>query len=168
MDGFKNSTKTQYMKGGSCAGYAKGGAVGPKGAAKISKVMGEFKRGTLHSGKSGPEVTNPKQAVAIALSEARRAPMKKARGGMIESTSARPEKIGLSDEERVAQRAMRSAAMEEAGDGLIVRQLKAPRPKPRAMPQPVRDPREPVIPQTPLSRRLTQLPSQRGELTVKR
>ncbi len=39
---------------------------------KVSKVMREFKRGTLHSGKGGPEVTNPRQALAIALSEARR------------------------------------------------------------------------------------------------
>jgi hypothetical protein len=45
-----------------------------KGAAKISKVMGEFKRGELHSGsKKGPKVTNPKQAKAIAMSEARAA-----------------------------------------------------------------------------------------------
>lgn len=40
--------------------------------AKIAKVMREFKRGKLHSGKGGPEVTNPKQAIAIALSEARK------------------------------------------------------------------------------------------------
>ena len=37
---------------------------------KIKKVMGEYKEGTLHSGKGGKVVTNPKQAVAIALSEA--------------------------------------------------------------------------------------------------
>jgi len=37
---------------------------------KISKVMGEFKEGTLKSGGSGRQVTNPKQAIAIALSEA--------------------------------------------------------------------------------------------------
>ena len=37
---------------------------------KISKVMGEFKEGTLKSGGSGKKVTNPKQAIAIALSEA--------------------------------------------------------------------------------------------------
>ena len=41
---------------------------------KIAKVMGEFKRGKLHSGsKKGPVVTNQRQATAIALSEARRA-----------------------------------------------------------------------------------------------
>ena len=37
---------------------------------KEEKVMHEFKTGTLHSGKGGPVVTNPKQAIAIALSEA--------------------------------------------------------------------------------------------------
>jgi len=39
---------------------------------KISKVMGEFKDGSLKSGGSGRKVTNPKQAIAIALSEAER------------------------------------------------------------------------------------------------
>ena len=44
------------------------------GKAKMSKVMGEYKHHTLHSGsKKGPKVTNPKQAVAIALSESRKA-----------------------------------------------------------------------------------------------
>jgi hypothetical protein len=37
---------------------------------KEHKVMGEFKRGTLHSGKGGPVVKSRKQAIAIALSEA--------------------------------------------------------------------------------------------------
>lgn len=41
-----------------------------KAEKKIGKVMGEFKGGTLHSGKKGPVVTSKKQAVAIALSEA--------------------------------------------------------------------------------------------------
>lgn len=46
---------------------------GPKAKAKVKKVMEEFKAGELHSGsKSGPVVTNPKQAVAISLSEARK------------------------------------------------------------------------------------------------
>jgi len=44
---------------------------------KVSKVMHEWKEGKLHSGsKKGPEVTNQKQAVAIALSEARKAGQK--------------------------------------------------------------------------------------------
>lgn len=40
---------------------------------KEEKVMKEFKEGTLHSGKNGPEVTDRKQAIAIALSEAGKA-----------------------------------------------------------------------------------------------
>lgn len=41
---------------------------------KVKKVMEEFKEGKLHSGsKKGPEVSNKKQAIAIALSEARKA-----------------------------------------------------------------------------------------------
>jgi hypothetical protein len=42
-----------------------------KQTAKIAKVMGEFKDKGLHSGKGGPVVKNPKQAIAIALSEAK-------------------------------------------------------------------------------------------------
>ena len=37
---------------------------------KIAQVMHEFKEGELHSGKTETIVTNPKQAIAIALSEA--------------------------------------------------------------------------------------------------
>lgn len=37
---------------------------------KVEKVMKEYKRGTLKSGGSGKKVTNKKQAIAIALSEA--------------------------------------------------------------------------------------------------
>lgn len=42
-----------------------------RGKDKIEKVMHEFKEGELESGKSGKKVTSRKQAVAIALSEAR-------------------------------------------------------------------------------------------------
>jgi hypothetical protein len=49
-----------------------------KAAKKIGKVMGEFKAGKLHSGsKSGPAVKNPKQAIAIAMSEAGKSMPKK-------------------------------------------------------------------------------------------
>lgn len=41
---------------------------------KVKKVMEEFKEGELHSGsKKGPMVKNRKQAIAIGLSEARKA-----------------------------------------------------------------------------------------------
>jgi len=44
-----------------------------KSGGKVQKVMHEFKGGQLHSGsKKGPKVRNRKQAVAIALSEARK------------------------------------------------------------------------------------------------
>ena len=45
-----------------------------KKESKVEKVMHEYKEGELHSGsKKGPEVKSRKQAVAIALSEARKA-----------------------------------------------------------------------------------------------
>ena len=43
-----------------------------KGKGKVEKVMHEFKQGTLKS-SSGRKVTDRKQAVAVALSEARQA-----------------------------------------------------------------------------------------------
>lgn len=40
---------------------------------KVHKTMHEFKHGTLHSGsKKGPKVTSRKQAIAIALNQARK------------------------------------------------------------------------------------------------
>jgi hypothetical protein len=56
---------------------------GRKASEKIRKAMRERKRGTLRSGRSGKKVTSRKQAIAIGLSEARRAggkvPRKKTR-----------------------------------------------------------------------------------------
>lgn len=43
MDDFKNTTKTVYLKGG-------GAVKGDAGAAKMNRVMHQFKTGTLHSG----------------------------------------------------------------------------------------------------------------------
>jgi hypothetical protein len=40
---------------------------------KVKRAMHERKRGTLRSGRSGKKVTSRKQAIAIGLSEARRA-----------------------------------------------------------------------------------------------
>jgi len=42
-----------------------------KAQKKVGKVMGEFKAGGLHSGKGGKVVKSPKQAIAIAMSEAK-------------------------------------------------------------------------------------------------
>jgi hypothetical protein len=46
---------------------------GKKASEKVEKVMRERKKGTLKSGRSGKKVTSRKQAIAIGLSEARRA-----------------------------------------------------------------------------------------------
>jgi anti-sigma28 factor (negative regulator of flagellin synthesis) len=45
---------------------------GPKASATVKKTMEEMKAGKLRSGGSGKKVTDPKQAIAIGLSEARR------------------------------------------------------------------------------------------------
>jgi len=56
---------------------------GAKAKRKVKRAMHERKRGTLRSGRSGKRVTSRKQAIAIGLSEARRAggkvPRKKSR-----------------------------------------------------------------------------------------
>ena len=45
-----------------------------KAQKKVGRVMHEYKHGELHTGsKKGPKVKNRKQAIAIGLSEARRA-----------------------------------------------------------------------------------------------
>ena len=46
---------------------------GKKASDKVEKAMHERKKGTLKSGSSGKKVTSKKQAIAIGLSEARRA-----------------------------------------------------------------------------------------------
>ena len=53
-----------------------------KQAKKVAKVMREYKAGMMHSGsKKGPKVTSRKQAVAIAMSEAKMSKTKKAPKG---------------------------------------------------------------------------------------
>ena len=66
---------------------------GKKAQEKVKKVMEERKKGTLKSGRSGKKVTSRKQAIAIGLSEARRAgakvPKKKASSRKKASTKKR-------------------------------------------------------------------------------
>jgi Family of unknown function (DUF6496) len=57
----------QWRRGIMASKYGKGAQK------KVEKVMRERKAGTLRSGSSGKKVTNRKQAIAIGLSEARRA-----------------------------------------------------------------------------------------------
>jgi hypothetical protein len=89
-------------------GMKKGGKVTSKKAqAKVGKVMREFKEGKLHSGKDGPKVKNPKQAMAIALSEARS--MKKAEGGAVSKgpkTRSGPAKNRRKAKERIERLAL--------------------------------------------------------------
>jgi hypothetical protein len=59
---------------------------GPKASDKVKKAMHERKKGTLKSGRSGKKVTSRKQAIAIGLSEARRA------GGKVPRKSTRKAK----------------------------------------------------------------------------
>ena len=52
---------------------------------KIEKTMHEYKKGTLHSGsKSGPKVASRKQAIAIAMSQARKASAKQHKSKSVE------------------------------------------------------------------------------------
>ncbi|MFN2646354.1 MAG: DUF6496 domain-containing protein [Burkholderiales bacterium] len=46
---------------------------GRKAQSKVKRAMHKRKRGTLRSGRSGKRVKSRKQAIAIGLSEARRA-----------------------------------------------------------------------------------------------
>ncbi|MCL4361420.1 DUF6496 domain-containing protein [Candidatus Dependentiae bacterium] len=46
---------------------------GKKAQEKVEKTMHEYKKGQLKSGKSGKTVTSRKQAIAIGLSQARKA-----------------------------------------------------------------------------------------------
>jgi hypothetical protein len=45
---------------------------GAKSQSKVERAMHEMKEGTLRSGRSGKKVTSREQAIAIALSEARK------------------------------------------------------------------------------------------------
>lgn len=59
---------------------------GRKASEKVEKAMHEMKRGALKSGRSGTRVNSRKQAVAIGLSQARRA------GGKVPRRSAAAKK----------------------------------------------------------------------------
>jgi hypothetical protein len=64
---------------------------GKKASQKVKRAMHERKRGTLRSGRSGKKVKSRKQAIAIGLSEARKAgakvPKKKASASKKKSSS---------------------------------------------------------------------------------
>ena len=67
---------------------------GKKAQSKVKRAMHERKEGTLRSGRSGKKVTSRKQAIAIGLSEARRA------GGKVPRKKAAPRRKSSSSKKR--------------------------------------------------------------------
>lgn len=72
---------------------------------KVEKVMHEFKEGSLKSG-GGPKVTDRKQAIAIALSEQKKAEHKKHGKDMVEAASQLRKKAGRGEKDSPAEEAM--------------------------------------------------------------
>lgn len=66
----RSASKTRTKSG---AAKSNSRRYGKKAGEKVERAMHEMKRGELRSGRSGKKVTSRKQAVAIGLSEARRA-----------------------------------------------------------------------------------------------
>ena len=91
MQGAEGSESAQGAVG-EAVGRKKGGIT--KGQKKVGKVMSEFKAGKLKS-SSGKKVTNPKQAIAIGLSEAGMSKNKKMGGGMMSDESFQYSKGGM-------------------------------------------------------------------------
>jgi hypothetical protein len=93
--GFRNSGTNRM----STSGKRK---YSPKASASVGRAMHEMKRGKLESGRSHRKVRNPKQAIAIGLSKARKegakapAPSKK-------GSAARPRTTRASKKRRAAR-----------------------------------------------------------------
>lgn len=98
---------------------------------KIRTVMHEFKTGSLKS-SSGQKVTNPKQGIAIALSEARRAN----KGGEMRIKRGTPKKMALGGKAEIAKKAA------AAGVKAALRPVPVP---PRPILRPVPVPPRPVL-----------------------
>jgi hypothetical protein len=79
---LQNGIWSTDIIGGPMAKYGK------KAQSKVKRAMHERKRGTLKSGRSGKKVTSRKQAIAIGLSEARKA------GGKVPRKGGRKRKGG--------------------------------------------------------------------------
>jgi len=78
---------------------------GAKAKSKVKKAMHERKRGTLKSGRSGKKVKSRKQAIAIGLSETRKAGGKvPAKKGSRKTTSARKSPARKSSSRRTSKK----------------------------------------------------------------
>ena len=65
--------KKSTTKKSSAKKKSTGRKYGPEASQSVEREMNAMKQGKLKSGRSGKKVTNPKQAIAIGLSEARKA-----------------------------------------------------------------------------------------------
>ena len=81
---------------------------------KVSTVMREFKAGKLKS-SSGQKVTNPKQAIAIGLSEAGMSKPKMKEGGQMKESKAMVKKELSFMKKKGAPKSMIKHEMAEAG-----------------------------------------------------
>jgi hypothetical protein len=77
---------------------------GKKSQGKVKKAMHEMKEGKLKSGRSGKKVTNPKQAVAIGLSEARK------EGGKVPKKAASKKSAKKSAKKKTAKKSTKKSA----------------------------------------------------------
>jgi hypothetical protein len=66
------ATKKKATKKEAASKKSSGRKYSPAAGKQVETEMREFKAGKLKSGRSGKTVTNPKQAIAIGLSEARK------------------------------------------------------------------------------------------------
>ena len=91
---------------------------GAKAQSKVKKAMHERKSGTLRSGKSGKKVTSRKQAIAIGLSEARRAggkvPAKKSAAKKSTKKSAAKKSARKSTRKSAAKKSARKSTRKSA------------------------------------------------------
>ncbi|BAV08010.1 hypothetical protein SAMN05421788_103350 [Filimonas lacunae] len=87
-----------------------------KSQEKVAKSMREMKQGKLKSGTSGQKVTNPKQAIAIGLSEAReegaKVPAKKT--AKKTARKAAPKKAAKKVARKTAKKAAKKTARKKA------------------------------------------------------